>query len=537
MITHKGQGVSAGLGLAPALILKQFSPNFSRLANSAEQELKLFTQAKAQASVEIRKLKEIVLKRLGPDKAEIFEAHLMMLEDPELGDSVTIQIQQGMTAEKAVYESTESLAQIFAQMDDAYMREREADIRDIGLRLIRILNQEESQDLSLISEPRAVVATELSPSQAGLLNPEFVKLVICERGGFTSHAAILLRNLEIPSVFGVEGATEIFQNSELLAIDGTKGKVFHQLSKEEQQKLRSDIESFEHDKRELLKIKDTPAKTASGTRISLLANIGNIQDAQMALERGAEGVGLFRTEFLFMEATSAPTEQHQFDVYKKILEIFSGKKVVIRTLDIGGDKEIPYMKLPKEENPFLGLRGLRLCLKQPEIFLPQLRALIRASAFGNLHIMFPMVTNLSEVLEVKALIQKTEKELKDQGQKVGSYKVGIMIEVPSVALMVEQLAPHIDFASIGTNDLTQYTLAVDRMNPGVSSLYDSTNPGFLNIMRTCVGEANKHKLEISICGEMGGQLEHIPFLIDIGLRQLSMTPVALLPAKRFILAH
>lgn len=425
---------------------------------------------------------------------------------------------------------------IFLSMEDEYMRERAADIRDIGGRIIRALKGEEKSSIGDIKDKCIIVAKDLTPSDTAQLNREYVLGFITELGGKTSHSAIIARALEIPAVSGIKDATEILKTGDLIILDGVKGIIYinpdESLIDEYQNKIQREME----EKRELLIYKDRKVLTKDGKRIEVAANISSKEEVDVALKYGADGIGLFRTEFLFMNRETAPTEEEQFEVYKYVLEKMDFRPVIIRTLDVGGDKKIPYIDVGTEMNPFLGLRAIRLCFERLDLFKTQLKALLRASIYGNLKIMFPMISKVDEIKRAKEILEDVKAELKKAGQKFSDkIEIGIMIEVPSAAIISDLLAKEVDFFSIGTNDLIQYTLAVDRMNEKVSNIYEPSHPAILRLIKMVIDNAHKEGKWVGMCGEMASDISMIPLLIDYGIDELSMSAPSILKVKKEIL--
>lgn len=437
-----------------------------------------------------------------------------------------------VNAEFALKETADMFVSMFESMDNEYMRERAADIRDVTKRVLSHLLGVKIVNPSMISEEVVVVAEDLTPSDTAQLNRQFVKGFTTDIGGRTSHSAIMARSLEIPAVVGTKTATKDIENGDLVIVDGLKGEVHINPTPELVEQYKKATEDFEAQKAEWAKLKNEHTYSADGHQVELVANIGTPNDLEGVKNNGGEGVGLYRTEFLYMGRDELPTEEEQFESYKAVLEGLEGKPVVVRTLDIGGDKELPYLKLPKEMNPFLGFRAIRLCLEEKEIFRTQLRALLRASTYGNLKIMFPMIATLDEFRQAKAMLEEEKANLQSEGIAVSDkIEVGIMVEIPSTAVLADQFAKEVDFFSIGTNDLIQYTMAADRMNERVSYLYQPYNPSILRLVKMVIDAAHKEGKWTGMCGEMAGDETAIPLLLGLGLDEFSMSATSILKAR------
>ncbi|WP_282060918.1 phosphoenolpyruvate--protein phosphotransferase [Bacillus pumilus] len=530
----KGIGASAGVAIAKAYRLEE--PDLTvhqKDINDPETEVKRFEEAIHVSKQELEAIKEHALKELGQDKADIFSAHLLVLSDPELLNPVKDKINSDkVNAEFALKETATMFVTMFEAMDNEYMKERAADIRDVTKRVTGHLLGVDIPNPSMISEEVVIIAEDLTPSDTAQLNRQFVKGFATDIGGRTSHSAIMARSMEIPAVVGTKEATKTVKNSDLIIVDGISGDVIIQPSEDEVKAYQKKHEDYLAKKVEWAKLVDQPTVTKDGVHVELAANIGTPEDVKGVLENGGEAVGLYRTEFLYMGRDQLPTEEEQFDAYKTVLEKMEGKAVVVRTLDIGGDKELPYLQLPKEMNPFLGFRAIRLCLEEQEIFRTQLRALLRASTYGNLKIMFPMIATLSEFREAKAILLEEKEALVAAGTDVSdSIEIGIMVEIPSTAVIADQFAKEVDFFSIGTNDLIQYTMAADRMNERVSYLYQPYNPAILRLITLVIEAAHKEGKWVGMCGEMAGDEIAIPLLLGLGLDEFSMSATSILPAR------
>ncbi|AFI28062.1 MULTISPECIES: phosphoenolpyruvate--protein phosphotransferase [Bacillus] len=530
----KGIGASAGIAIAKAYRLEEPDLTVEKKSISdSEAEVSRFDEAIARSKEELEKIKEHALKELGQDKADIFSAHLLVLSDPELLNPVKEKIStDSVNAEFALKETSSMFVTMFESMDNEYMKERAADIRDVTKRVTGHLLGVEIPNPSMISEEVIIVAEDLTPSDTAQLNREFVKGFTTDIGGRTSHSAIMARSLEIPAVVGTKAATGTIQNGVTVIVDGINGDVIIDPSAETVKEYEEKHNAYLAQKAEWAKLVNEPTVSKDGHHVELAANIGTPDDVKGVLENGGEAVGLYRTEFLYMGRDQLPTEDEQFDAYKTVLERMEGKSVVVRTLDIGGDKELPYLQLPKEMNPFLGYRAIRLCLEEQEIFRTQLRALLRASTYGNLKIMFPMIATVNEFKEAKAILLEEKEKLVKAGQAVSDdIEVGMMVEIPSTAVIADQFAKEVDFFSIGTNDLIQYTMAADRMNERVSYLYQPYNPAILRLITLVIEAAHKEGKWVGMCGEMAGDEIAIPILLGLGLDEFSMSATSILPAR------
>jgi len=494
-------------------------------------ELKKFRIALERSKKQILEIKEKTLREIGEKEANIFQAQLLMLEDPMFVNEVENKIRCGKNAEAAVNEVVENLVSTFSAIKDEYLKERALDIQDIGERVIKnLLGYEDSLELT---QKAVVIAKNLTPSDTARMKR--VLGFATEVGGTTSHTAIIAREYGIPAVVGVANLTEKVKPGELVIVDGNKGLVIVQPDKKTANQYIKIGREIKRRSEQLKKFACLPAVTADGHRIEVAANIGNLNEVKLALMYGAEGVGLLRTEFLYLDRATPPSEEEQFKVYSQIAQGLGGKPVIVRTLDIGGDKPLPYLKMSKELNPFLGWRGIRISLEEPDIFKEQLRAILRASVYGNLKIMFPMISTLEEVKTAKNILNEAKEELRSRSVPFkGGVEVGIMIETPSAALMADALASEVDFFSIGTNDLTQYTLAVDRTNQKISSLYDALHPAVLRLINNTVKAAHKKGKWTGICGELASDPEAVPILIGLDLDELSVNPPSIPNVKKLI---
>ncbi|KIY21183.1 phosphoenolpyruvate--protein phosphotransferase [Mesobacillus subterraneus] len=533
------RGIAASNGIAIAKAYKLVEPDFSfekKSVDAPAEEVARFQTALQTAKAELEKIRDHAGKALGADKAAIFDAHLLVLSDPELISPIEDKITtEKVNAEQALKEIGDMFISMFESMDNEYMKERAADIRDVTKRVLAHLLGIQIPNPSMIAEEVVIVAEDLTPSDTAQLNRQFVKGFTTNIGGRTSHSAIMARSMEIPAVVGTKVATEEINNGDLIIVDGLKGEVHFNPTPEMLDAYKQIQEDFEKQKAEWAKLVNEKSVTADGHHVELAANIGTPKDLKGVVENGGEGVGLYRTEFLYMDRDQLPTEEEQFTAYKAVLEGMEGKPVVVRTLDIGGDKELPYLNLPKEMNPFLGFRAIRLCLEEVEIFRTQLRALLRASVYGNLKIMFPMIATINEFREAKAMLEEQKAKLEEEGIEVAAHiELGIMVEIPSTAVLADQFAKEVDFFSIGTNDLIQYTMAADRMNQQVSYLYQPYNPSILRLVKMVIEAAHKEGKWAGMCGEMAGDETAIPILIGLGLDEFSMSASSILKARSLI---
>ena len=533
-----GIAASAGIAIAKAFVLQNPELTIERKSiTDSASEIERFEAAISVSKDELSVIKEKANKELGEDKAAIFAAHLLVLSDPELVDAVKQKIEnEKVNAEAAMDDVSSMFINMFEQMDNEYMKERAADIRDVSKRVLAHLLNVTFTTPASISEEVVILAEDLTPSDTAQLNRNFVKGFATDIGGRTSHSAIMSRSMEIPAVVGTKTITEKVENGVTVIIDGLDGHVIVNPSQDEIATYQEKQKQYQQQKEEWAKLVNEKTFSSDSVQVELAANIGTPADIKGVLENGAEGVGLYRTEFLYMGRDQLPTEEEQFKAYSEVLEKMEGKPVVIRTLDIGGDKELPYLNLPKELNPFLGFRAIRLCLEEQEIFRTQLRALLRASSFGNLKIMFPMIATLGEFRAAKGILLEEKEKLVSEGTKVSeSIEVGIMVEIPSTAVMADTFAKEVDFFSIGTNDLIQYTMAADRMNEQVSYLYQPYNPAILRLVKMVIDAAHKEGKWAGMCGEMAGDPIAIPILLGLGLDEFSMSATSVLPARSQIL--
>ncbi|MCT4619362.1 MAG: phosphoenolpyruvate--protein phosphotransferase [Marinisporobacter sp.] len=532
-----GKGASYGIALGKALIIENEPLNIEKKnIENIEVEKNKFLEAIKISKEQLTKVKDKALKELGEEKAAIFEAHLMILEDPEMVDQTVQKIEnEKINADYAFEGIANQFIMIFESMDNEYMKERAADIKDVSDRILRNILGEHVVDLSMLEKEVILIADDLTPSDTATMDKEKVLGFLTNIGGKTSHTAIMARSLEIPAVVGLGNITAKVKNEDYIIFNGETGEVIIHPTEEEIKKYQDLKESYEKERKELEKVKGQKSITLDGREVELVGNIGTPKDLEGLLKNDAEGVGLYRTEFIYMDRDSMPTEKEQFESYKKVLEGLNGKPVVIRTLDIGGDKKLPYLKIDEEMNPFLGYRAIRLCLDKQDIFKTQLRALLRASVYGNLKIMFPMISSLEELLAAKEILNEVKKDLENESIKYAeNIEVGMMIEVPSAAMISDLLAKHVDFFSIGTNDLIQYTTAVDRMNEKIHHLYSPLNPAVLRLIKMVIDNGHKENIWVGMCGEAAGDKKMIPILLGMGLDEFSMSASSILPARKMI---
>ena len=535
---YKGTGASPGIALGKALVVEHSELVIERKPiEDVEAEIAKLEEAVKISTEELTKVKEKAFNELGEHEAEIFEAHLLVLADPELIDSAKAKIRdEKVNADYALNEIKEMFVGMFEAMDNEYMRERAADIKDVTNRVLRHILGVKVVDLAGLDEEVVLIAHDLTPSDTATMNKKMVLGFLTDIGGRTSHTAIMARTLEIAAVVGLTDITSKVKDGDFIVFNGETGEVIINPDEETKAKYAKLKEDFEEYKKSLQLLKGKASVTLDGRHVELAGNIGSPNDLEGLIKNDAEGVGLYRTEFLYMDKDDAfPSEEEQFEAYKAVLEGMNGKPIVIRTLDIGGDKELPYFDMEPEMNPFLGYRAIRLCLDRTDIFKTQLRALYRASVHGKLRIMFPMISSLEELLAAKEVIKEVLAELDAEGIAYSKdVEVGMMIEIPSSAIITDILAKHVDFFSIGTNDLIQYTCAVDRMNQKISHLYNQFNPAVLRLIKMTIDNAHKEGKWVGMCGESAGDQRMIPILLGFGLDEFSMSPISILPARKFI---
>ncbi|MBF0367124.1 MAG: phosphoenolpyruvate--protein phosphotransferase [Oligoflexia bacterium] len=534
-----GSVVSFGLVAAKALVVKSLELKISKESIAPSQvstEVARLESAISSSVLELQEVRSHANAKMGAESAAIFEAHLLMLNDPELFEKTKEVIAtQLVNTEFAFHQVSEEFIALFSSMDDEYMRERALDVRDISRRVLRHLLGVQEANLAHLPEEVILVAYDLTPSQTAVMDKNKVVGMVTEVGGKTSHTAIMANSLGIAALVGVNKITAEIQSGDQLAINGETGELYLHPDPEQLSDLMKRKDAYLQKRKILESLKGVPSTTPDGQQVHLLANIASDEELKFVLASDAEGIGLFRTEFLYMNRTSLPSEEEQFLVYRKVLQEIQGRPVTIRTIDIGGDKEIDYLNLPKELNPFLGVRAIRLCFKRPELFKTQLRALLRASVYGHLKIMFPMISSLEELLAAKAVVDEVKNALQSEGIPFApNLPLGIMIEVPSAAIISDVLAQHVDFFSIGTNDLIQYTLAVDRLNQELQSLYSPFNLACLRLIELTIKNGKQHGIEVGMCGSVAGSEEMIPLLLGMGLDEFSMSARQILPARKVV---
>jgi len=533
----KAIGASLGIAIGKALVIREETLEIkeSKVQDSST-ELARFNKALQGAITQLEKVIEDVKVKLGNEKAEIFEAHLCMLEDPEFIGSIQKKItDEKFNAEYSLQTVAKKTADIFEQMDNEYMTERAADIRDVSKRVLNVLMGIKVASIADIKEECILVAKDLTPSDTAQIDKDKVLAFVTEIGGKTAHTSIIARSLELPAVVGAGKRISEIKDGDLIIVDGEEGIVIINPDTATLKDYEKRREEFIEAKHQLLKYATMKSTTIDGKSVELAANIGSAEDLESVLKNGAEAIGLFRTEFLYMSKDALPTEEEQYNEYKVVLEKMNGKPVIIRTLDIGGDKKLNYLPMDEEMNPFLGYRAIRLCLDRTDIFITQLRALVRASAHGKLKIMFPMICNIQELRMAKEILEKCKNDLKSEGVAFDEkLEVGIMIEIPSAAIISDVLAKEVDFFSIGTNDLIQYTTAVDRMNEKISYLYDFYHPAVLRLIKIVIDNGHKAGITVNMCGEMAGDTNLIPVLLGFGLDEFSMSASSILRARKAI---
>ncbi|EHN1588916.1 phosphoenolpyruvate-protein phosphotransferase PtsI [Salmonella enterica subsp. enterica serovar Montevideo] len=530
---------SPGIAFGKALLLKEDEIVIDRKkisADKVDREVERFLSGRAKASAQLEAIKTKAGETFGEEKEAIFEGHIMLLEDEELEQEIIALIKdKHMTADAAAHEVIEGQATALEELDDEYLKERAADVRDIGKRLLRNILGLAIIDLSAIQEEVILVAADLTPSETAQLNLQKVLGFITDAGGRTSHTSIMARSLELPAIVGTGSVTSQVKNGDYLILDAVNNQVYVNPTNDVIEQLRAVQEQVATEKAELAKLKDLPAITLDGHQVEVCANIGTVRDVEGAERNGAEGVGLYRTEFLFMDRDALPTEEEQFAAYKAVAEACGSQAVIVRTMDIGGDKELPYMNFPKEENPFLGWRAVRIAMDRKEILRDQVRAILRASAFGKLRIMFPMIISVEEVRALRKEIEIYKQELRDEGKAFDeSIEIGVMVETPAAATIARHLAKEVDFFSIGTNDLTQYTLAVDRGNDMISHLYQPMSPSVLNLIKQVIDASHAEGKWTGMCGELAGDERATLLLLGMGLDEFSMSAISIPRIKKII---
>ncbi|MCB2313605.1 phosphoenolpyruvate--protein phosphotransferase [Clostridium tagluense] len=533
----KGIGVSPGIVIGKVLLKEEKKIIIEKKdIINYEDEVKRYKVAMENSKSEIQDIYNNVLKSMGEKEATIFEAHLMILEDPEMLQQIEKKIQDDkVNAEWALKEISEMFIAMFDAMDNEYMKERAADIKDVTARLMKKLLNIEDVNFSQLANEVVIVARDLTPSDTSQIDKKKVLGFITEIGGRTSHSAIMARTLEIPAIVAVKDIASIVKNGDLIVFDGEEGLIYINPEEKIVKLYEEKKEEYNKSQKELDLLIGKESITTDGIKVELSANIGTPKDLESVLNNDGEGIGLYRSEFLYMDRTSAPTEQEQYEAYKEVAQKMKNKPVVIRTLDVGGDKELDYLNLPSEMNPFLGYRAIRVCLDKVDIFKTQLRAILRASAYGNIKIMFPMISSIEELRAAKAILEEVKNDLHKENIAFNEkLEVGIMIEIPAAAIISDLFAREVDFFSIGTNDLIQYTTAVDRMNEKISHLYNPFHPALLRLVKMVIDNAHKENKWVGMCGEVAGDPKLIPVLIGMGLDEFSMSPISILRARGII---
>ncbi len=530
---------SPGIAFGKALLLKEDEIVINRKkisADQVEQEVQRFLDGRAKAATQLEAIKIKAGETFGEEKEAIFEGHIMLLEDEELEQEIIALIKDDLaSADAAAFSVIDGQAKALEELDDEYLKERAADVRDIGKRLLQNILGLHIVDLSAIADEVLLVAKDLTPSETAQLNLDKVLGFITDLGGRTSHTSIMARSLELPAIVGTGNVTSQVKNDDYLILDGVNNQIYVNPTAEKIEELKAIHNQYVTEKNDLAKLKDLPAITLDGHQVEVCANIGTVRDIAGAERNGAEGVGLYRTEFLFMDRDSLPSEEEQFQAYKAVAEAMGSQAVIVRTMDIGGDKDLPYMNLPKEDNPFLGWRAIRIAMDRPEILHAQLRAILRASAFGKLRIMFPMIISVEEVRTLKGELEKLKSQLRAESKAFDeSIEVGIMVETPASAAIAHHLAKEVDFFSIGTNDLTQYTLAVDRGNDLISHLYNPMTPSVLTLIKQVIDASHAEGKWTGMCGELAGDERATLLLLGMGLDEFSMSAISIPRIKKII---
>lgn len=532
METYEGKSIFKGIAIGEIYFYEKGTQQVKRTRiEDIEGEKARYEKANQEAIKQLGKLHEKAMKEVGEANAAVFEVHMMMLEDEDYVSSIVNMIEtQQVNAEFAVATTGDNFSEMFSQMEDEYFKARAADVKDISERIIRILSHAESNNT--MDKPVIVVADDLAPSETVQMDKEKLLAFVTRYGSANSHTAILARTMNIPALIGVDIKKE--WNGHMAVVDGKNGRLYidpeEEVLNQFQEEQKKDIEAKEL----LSQLKGKEDVTKEGKHIKLYANIAGVADVASVLANDAAGIGLFRSEFLYLESENYPDEETQFQAYRRVAEMMAGKKVVVRTLDIGADKQVDYFQLDKEENPAMGYRAIRICLDRPEIFKTQLRALIRASAYGDIAIMYPMIISVEEVIRIKEIVEEVKKELEEQGIAYGNFEQGIMIETPAAAIMSDVLAKEVDFFSIGTNDLTQYTLAMDRQNMKLDAMYDSHHPAILRMIQMTIDNGHKEGCWVGICGELGADMSLTETFLNMGIDELSVSPSFVLPIRKII---
>lgn len=529
-----GIPVSRGIAFGQAHVIKKHDLSFDTFSSlTAEEELNRLQIALKEAESDLLHIQNKVREEQGTHNAAILDAQILALHDPELMESIDGKLKtEFRTAENAFQEATSTYIDLFAAMDDEYMQERASDLKDIMRRVLLHLLGIHERSMQNIEQNSIIIADDITPSETAQMDLSLVRGFITNQGGSTSHSAIMAQTLEVPAVVGTRNSTSEIYHGDFVMMNGTTGEVFVNPNQTIQASTMNQYEKYKTEKRSWQTLKNKPTKTKDGKKVELFANIGIPQDVNQVLQHGAEGIGLYRTEFLYMEANALPTEEEQFEAYRYVLEKMGNKPVTVRTIDIGGDKKLPYLPLPEEKNPFLGLRAVRFALQEPDMFSTQIRALLRASVYGNLKIMFPMIATLEEYHQAKAIVTKEKENLaKLQIPIADKIDIGIMVEIPSTAILAKQFAKEVDFFSIGTNDLIQYTLAADRMNENVAYLYQPFHPSILQLVKNVIDAAHAENKQVGMCGEMASNITAIPILLGLGLDEFSMNAPSVLPVR------
>ncbi len=531
----KGKSVYKGVALGKISVLRKNDYVVKRVkVENPEGEIQRVEEAREKAKAQLQRLYEKAVKEVGEASAAIFEVHQMMLEDEDYNESIENIIRtQEVNAEYAVAATGDNFSQMFASMDDDYMKARAADVKDISERLVRNLYGGDGMDMEF-DEPVIIVAEDLSPSETVQMDKEKILAFVTVHGSTNSHTAILARMMNIPALIGVPMDLEQLQNGMEAVVDGFTGEVYFNPTEEVRTAARQKIQEEQEKRSLLLELKGKENVTKGGRKINIYANIGSVGDMGYVLENDAGGIGLFRSEFLYIGRNELPSEEEQFQVYKQVAQTMAGKKVIIRTLDIGADKQADYLGLDKEENPALGYRAIRICLTQPDIFKTQLRALLRAAVYGNISVMYPMITSVEEVMKIKEIVKEVKEELEQSGTPYKDVEEGIMIETPASVMVSDDLAQHVDFFSIGTNDLTQYTLAIDRQNEKLDSFYNPHHKAILRMIQMVVDNAHKAGKWAGICGELGADTELTKTFVEMGVDELSVAPSMILRLRKIV---